>query len=361
MSSPSQQQSVGKLADRIRLLLSGTLGAFPVDVSQRWSTRSPFLGTLFTALAYAILFCALPWIIFRDTGPLFWLSVWGSCYFAFAAGIARATFSSVLKIIENSILPELSETAAAAIDEDLARRFSTTKVFVGAVLVAMVATGVSAIVLHYDLMIHYHAQSSASLWQIVWLCCGYFILYFTAARATYAARFYGTFANHLKIDADRIYALDPAHSRQVAHIASVGQLVLLFWFGIVCAVATLYPLFNRDLPWFVIFVVPIASFFSVGFGTMVFLDSEKDIRSIVKDVARSTLNSLEKEIEDLFSRRSTLDEPQWDRMRGLIASRDKLIATGSYRSAVLTWLNILVPLALPLIPTMIDAWKKKFG
>src|SRR5258706_14560448 len=128
MSSPSQQESVGKLADTIRLLLSGMLGAFPVDVSQRWSTRSPFLGAIVTALAYAIVFCGLPWIIFRDTGPLFWLSVWGSCYFAFAAGIARGTSSSVLRIIENSILPELSETAAAAIDEDLARRFDTTRV-----------------------------------------------------------------------------------------------------------------------------------------------------------------------------------------------------------------------------------------
>src|ERR1700682_1560860 len=125
MSSLSQQQSVGKLANRIRLLLSGTLGAFPFDLDRRWSTRSPFLGAMFTAIAYAILFCGLPWIIFRDTGPLFWLSVWGSCYFAFAAGIARATSSSVLKIIENSILPELSEQAAAAIDEDLARRFRT--------------------------------------------------------------------------------------------------------------------------------------------------------------------------------------------------------------------------------------------
>src|SRR5258707_15778973 len=136
--------------------------------------------------------------------------------------------------METSILPELSEPVAVAVAADLARRFGPTKVSVVAVLVAMVATGVSAIVLHYDLTIHYHAQSGASPWQIAWLCCGFFILSFTAARATYVARFYGTFANHLKIDADRIYGLDPAHSRQVAHIASVGQLVLLFWFGIVC-------------------------------------------------------------------------------------------------------------------------------
>jgi hypothetical protein len=155
--------------------------------------------------------------------------------------------------------------------------------------------------------------------------------------------------------------LDPAHSRQVVHIASVGQRVLLFWFGIVGAVATLYPLFFRCLPWFVIFVVPVASFFSVGFGTIVFLHSEEDIRSVVKKVSRASLNLLEKEIEDLYSRRGTLDEPQWLRMRVSMASRDQLIASGSYRSAVFSWLNILGPLALPLIPPVVEWWKKRFG
>jgi hypothetical protein len=361
MSSPSQQESVGNLADRIRLLLSGTLGAFPFDFGQRWRTRSPLFGAVFTAISYAIVFCGLPWIIFRDHGPLFWSSVWASCYFVFASAIARATSASVLKVIEKNILPELSDTATAAIDVDLTRRFDTTKVSVVAILIALVAACVSGIVLHYDVTRHCPAESSASLWQIDWVCCGYFILYFTAARATYVARFYGTFATHLKIDSDRLYALDPARSRQVAHIASVAQRVLLFWFGIVCAVATLYPLFYHCLPWFVIFVVPVASFFSVGFGTVVFLNSEEDIRSVVKKLSRATLNSLEKEIEDLFSRRSTLDESQWERMRVSMTSRDQLIATGSYRSAVFSWFNILGPLALPLIPAIVEAWKKRFG
>src|SRR5882762_8915779 len=179
MSSPSQPGSGGKLGDRIRLLLSGTLGAFPFDFGQRWSTRSPLLGAVFTAVSYAIIFCGLPWIIFRDHGPLFWLSVWGTCYFAFAAAIARATSSSILKVIENSILPELSERATTAIDEDLANRFDRRRVSIVALLVALVATGVSAIVLHYDVMLHCQPQSGASLWHIGWLCCGYFILYFT--------------------------------------------------------------------------------------------------------------------------------------------------------------------------------------
>jgi len=127
---------------------------------------------MFTAIAYAIVFCGLPWIIFRDTGPLFWLSVWGSCYFAFAAGIARATSSSISKIIENSILPELSERATTAIDEDLANRireliasedgYTEQKMFggIGFMIDGHMALGVSG---EGGLMIHCSKEETEAL------------------------------------------------------------------------------------------------------------------------------------------------------------------------------------------------------
>src|SRR5258708_5796892 len=143
MSSPSQQEFAGTLGDRIRLLLSGTLGASPFAFRQPSNARSTLFGSLLNGVSYAIVFCGLPWIIFKDSGPLFWLSVWASCYFAFAAAIARVTSSSILKVIENSILPDLSETTTAAIDEDLAHRFDRTKISVVALLVALFAAAVS--------------------------------------------------------------------------------------------------------------------------------------------------------------------------------------------------------------------------
>lgn len=348
----SQRDSVDELRKKIFFLLSGSLGAFPAEYNRHWKPRPPIFVGFYTGVTYAILFCGLPWIRYKDSGPLFWLSVWGSCYLAFAAAIAGSTSSSIFEAIENSILPELSERAVAAIDEDLARRFGTRRVSLVSLLAAIVAVALSALALYSDL------KSDAKPWEIGWSLCGFFILYLTAARATYVARFYGTFAAHLKIDSDRVYALDPAHSAQIASIASVGQRILLFWLGIVCSVATLYPLFVHRIHWFVIIVVPLASFFSVGFGTVVFLNSEHAIRSVVREIATSTLLSTEREIADLLKRRSSLDELQWQRLQGLMSLHEKVVATGSYRSALVSGLSILVPLVVPVITTTAELWAK---
>lgn len=352
MGSRSQRNSVDELRNKIFFLLSGTLGAFPVLHKRHLKSKSSIFVGVYTGIVYAILFCGLPWIKYRDFGPLFWLSVWGSCYLAFAAVIAGSTSSSIFEVIESSILPELSERAAAAIDKDLARRFSERRVLAISFLAAIVAVGLSAIALHSDV------KSGAKPWEIGWSLSGYFILYLTAARTTYVARFYGTFAAHLKIDSDRIYALDPAHSAQIASIASVGRSVLLFWVGIVCSVVTLYPLFVRYFHLFVTLVVPLASFFSVGFGTIVFLGSERDIRSVVREIATSTLLSTEHEIADLLSRRGSLDNLEWERLQELMSLHEKVSATGAYRSALVSGLSILVPLVVPLITAAADQWTK---
>jgi hypothetical protein len=245
-------------------------------------------------------------------------------------------------MIEDKILPGLSETATSAISEDISHRFSKKRISIVSLIVAAISAVGTALMLRWDM-------KSVPILQICWVCCGYFILYVTAARATYTARFYGTFATHLKTDSDQMYPLDPAHSTQVVRIAWVGQRVLLFWFGIVCLVATLFPLFVGRARHFVELVVPIASFFSVVFGTIVFLNSERDIRVAVKERMESSLISIEGEIVGLYNRRSTLDELQWERLTALIALREKLIATGSYRSVFTSSLSLLVPLIGPAV------------
>jgi len=363
MNSLAQHQSVNKLRERIVLLLDDELGANPFSgaITGHLPHKSPIFVGFRAGIVYAIAFCGLPWIVFKDFGVLVWLSVWGSCYLAFASAIAWFTSLSVFKIIEDNILPELAEGAIAAIDEDLARRFDGKRVRVLSFLVAITAAGVSALAIHYDLKSSGHP---ASLVKIGWLCSGLFILYITAARTTDTARFYGTFATHLKIDADRVYAPDPVHSLLITHIAALGRRVLLFWFLIVCSVATLVPLFT-NLRWFVLFVVPVASFFSLGFGTIVFLTSENDIRCVVNGVVARTLRSVEPEIADLFNRRGGLDDLQWKRLQELMALHDKMATTGSYRSVLLSGLSILVPFVGPVAAInwskLIDVLRHPYG
>ena len=105
-------------------------------------------------------------------------------------------------------------------------------------------------------------------------------------------------------------------------------------------------------------VVPTASFFSLGVGTIVFLDSERDIRHVVNEVAVSTLRTTECEIADLFNRRDELDQTGWDRLKELMSLHEKLAATGwyrSYRSAFLSVLSILAPFAGPIVSILLWA------
>ena len=81
---------------------------------------------------------------------------------------------------------------------------------------------------------------------------------------------------------------------------------------------------------------------------VVFLTSEHDIRRVVNGVAASTLRAAEAEIADLFNRRSSLDDLQWKRLQELTALHEKMVATGSYRSALLSGLSILVPFVGPV-------------
>ena len=108
--------------------------------------------------------------------------------------------------------------------------------------------------------------------EIAYCMAGFFWLYILSAKTTYMARFYGVFSKHL--EKNTVYAFSPAQSACIKQIESIANMVLFFWFGIVCSVATLLGIF-ADLGYFLIFVVPSASIFSFVFGTIVFLKCQR--------------------------------------------------------------------------------------
>jgi hypothetical protein len=147
MTAPLLHDPVAKLREDIAFLLGYTLGADPF-ISQK--ARSPLLIGFRWGTGYAILFCGLPWIVFHHTEELFWLSLWGSCYFSFAAALASSTSAAVSKVIEKQILPGLSERAIVAIDTDLVSRFGKRRVSIVTLLVVAIAATATAEVLHLD-------------------------------------------------------------------------------------------------------------------------------------------------------------------------------------------------------------------
>lgn len=165
-----------ELTTRVESILSGTLGALPQPLIPR--NLAAGIGPLIGGVTFAVLFCVIPWLIPGTSHKLLALASWGAVYFAFAATTAKLTSASVLRIIQDNILPELSESAAKAIDNDLARRFRPLRLNIVASCAALAATIASAFVIKNNLDVPWV--------EVIWWCVGFFFLYFISARTTEA-------------------------------------------------------------------------------------------------------------------------------------------------------------------------------
>lgn len=125
------------------------------------------------------------------------LSLWGAVYFAFAATTARLTSASVLRIIQYNILPELSESAAKAIDSDLARRFRPLRLNIVASCAALAATLASAFAIEIDLSARCKNVSSVGGHLVVrW----FFLLILYSCPNDGCGAFLRQFCRPLKVD-----------------------------------------------------------------------------------------------------------------------------------------------------------------
>ena len=371
-----------RLASKISSLLSNNLGASPIPLaySAKWPGRhikSPFLLGLLASLIYIFLFCGAQYLVGNPNQMLLLLSLWGGCYLGFAVIIARFTSQFVRQTITDNIIAKLNDDTAAAIADELNDRFKESRIrnvslgisAVGAVVsgialahglgVSAVVAVVSKIALTFDLSSIGTAQIPSSLPETnpssppetseiaIW-SLGFFILYVLAARVTDVARFYRVFAKHLQSQSNSIFTLDPAHSVLVIDIASIGRRILFFWFGIALSIVTLVPLFSH-LELFILIVVPTTMFFSIAFGTIVFLAAESAIRHIVRDKTSSTLAYLEQEITRLFHQRDSLTSSQWEEFAQLKTMHKELSSAGGHHSYLLSLLSLLSPLIGPAV------------
>ena len=363
-----------RLKRQINDLLEGSMGLNIFPCSFRWIWRfgqppiirnNPYLAGLSVAALYAALFCGVPWLLFfasqsifaKPSWPLFLLQIYGSFWSGWATTTTRITSSLISRTIEGAIIPELSPRTADVICEDLRRRFEKVWLLATSWGIAAVGATLAGYLIHHD-------APEASLGEVIWWSTGWAILFATAAKVVNVARFYRVFAAHLKDDPEKLYAMDPARSTLVISVASVARRVLLFWLGIAVSIALVVPFAVRNwngwLPsnlftidpsrnWFVLIDVLITGFFSIGFGTIVFLRSEAAIRLVVEDVTRATLRLIEAEVARLRNRFKELSEVDWRRLTELNLLHDKVAMAGSYRSVIISGLSVLVPFVIPVV------------
>jgi len=381
-----------RLKQSIADLLARSLGLVPLphSIFSVWLAglparvrTNPYLEGLWTGACYILLFCGIPWLLFfaapshiaKPSWSLSFLQVYGGFWCGWAVTSCIITSSSISKIIENNIIPELSAATAKKIDQEIARDFGTTRLLCVSWGVAIPGAALAGYLVYHDAS----TISKPAIGEVVWWCCGWALLFAAAAKCMNVARFYRLFAAHLADDPRELYAMDPARSTLVISIAAVAQRMMLFWFAGAVSIALVIPfavkdwsswwastyyspapglfhslpaaLFTLDLPHnsFVGIDVLVIGFFSIGFGTVVFLRNEAALRQAVNTVTRSTLRLVEIEVADLSHRLGELDEANWKRLAELNALHKEVATAGSYRSIIVSGLSVMVPFVIPVI------------
>jgi hypothetical protein len=283
------------------------------------------------------------------------LIVWGLVYFTAVLFLTRTATLRVLGTVRRDILPYATPAFIAAVADDLERRDSGLMrwtVPLIAALLAMVASGVALANEKPAIEDLYHYAPERVFWSLVacYLC-------FAAARGVLVGRFYEPFALRLAEAEDRFYVLGAADTPLVRAVASLGQQMVALWAMIFVAILSIMLLgadflgpygFSGRSP-FLWFVVPVAGFASVGYGSLVYLRSEAAIRAALRRFAAAQAEALQRRCNaqlDPAADRLPDDPGEVERISGW---HDQILAGARYGNRLGTVLSFALPFIMPLL------------
>ena len=324
----------------------GVLGLAPAPAALAW------------LLLYAILWAAAEAIALRlGVAPeprMVSLLAWGGCYAAAAIFFAETATDAVLDTVRRDILPHASPAYCVSVARDLERRYPPA-------FLTLVPLGVGA------------ASLAAAYWAIgrdmgpgriplrapeLWLWAASFLYYFVCAgRAVIAARFYLSFARCLEQERAAFYVMSAAETPLIKGLARLGGQLLGFWAMIFLTVLSIMLLAVFPLGAYafagssklLFTLVPIAGFFSLGFGCLVYLASEGRIRNVLRRFTNDQAEILQYAANDLLDPTAGRVCPDPAALRQIMDWHDRIVAGGQYGSRVRVGLSILLPLLLPIV------------
>lgn len=352
----------------VERVLGGGMGArFPGR--GRASYLPPAQTVALWFLAYALLWLAAAQ--FGDAEPrLTSLLAWGAGYFGCALYLARQTTDQLYRTIETHILPFASAAYLNAVEDDLRRRYPLW-LSLGLPLLAAAASLVAAgWALALDLGLPPAAFLAAWSGERLLWAVSYFFYFFTAALAVVAARFYLAFARALDLEMDAFYVLGAADTPLIRGLSRLATQVLIFWTMIFLSIVTImllvvlppegyeFPLGSRLL----FTIVPIAGFFSLGFGTLIYLASEAKIRATLQRFASREVHGLQLAGNRLL--RAGIDcfpfpAPDGEEVDRIAKWQDRVIAGTRYGNRVAVSVSVALPLVMPIVSVIVNVLTRR--
>jgi len=323
---------------------------------------SPLVHALALLVAWAVLWAvaeALGRLVGADPTPHKVVSVlaWGCGYIAATAYLARTTTARIMATVERDLIPHASPAYLDAVAADLERRHTPARTIVIPVLTAAGASAaaVLAIALGEEEIRNITILDSPVL---LFGPAVLFLRFIVSGRSVAAARFYLSFADHLEGEQGRaLYVLGAAESPMIKGLARLGGQVLLFWaftfLAILSALVLALPWpgqyrFAASAPFLVVFV-PIASFFTLGMGSLAYLSSEAKIGAALRRFTEDQAAILQRRSNALLDPLANRVPADGRVVAELTEWHDRILAGGRYGSRAGTAVSIALPFLLPAV------------
>lgn len=310
---------------------------------------------------YGAAFAFAAWWSSRGAVPddgharLFSLNLWNGLHFAVLILITRPATLRLLDVIRRDILPFASDDYAATVRAKLAAQpafllFQLVPYSVAALTAAMALWNIREEIepLSWD-------ATPFPLDLLMWIG-GSFYIYFASMRAVMTATFTRVFAVSLDRERASLYPLGAADSPIVEGLAKLNRTMLAYWAMafpvLLSAMLLLLPpgrfALSPGSPYLFV-LIPVAVFFSLGVGTLVYLGNESAIRAVLRRYAVERAEPLQRQIDVLLQGPDVASEATDARVERLVRLHDRILAGSRYGSRVGTIVSIALPLVFPAI------------
>ena len=327
------------------------------------------IGSWYIAF-FCVLPCAAGWVFkssWCQQPRLYAFQVYGGFWAAWATAATKITASATRSILQREILPYLSGSTADKIANALGN-YDRARILRVSLAIGAVGATVGGMLMYQDL-----PKTTPKL-EVAFWSWGWFLLFTTSASVVINGQFYSTFSRYFTNEAERLFGPDPSRSSLTLSLSTLGQTMLMFWFGVAFSIALIIPVamidwspmliahwadlpaqiahvfvFDQHLGPFVSGYLVTTAVFSIGLGTIVFLSHEAGIRRAVNSAINIALRPIEFTTAELLEHRVRLSATEGRRLGELSAQHAAIAGSRSYRSAIFTGISLVLPLILPVV------------
>jgi hypothetical protein len=350
-----------KASERVLGLTMGVRLSFLL----RLGSRKPLVPALAWLIFYVLFWWAVAGLEATSHPKLVTLIAWCACYFAGALYLAGSTTVRLLDTIRDDILPHASSDYQREVAAELDRRFGWVSLALIPLLAATASTFAAwwAVCRDTGRPLAWSGPPDAEL--ILFLVSA-FLYFYAAAVAVVGARFYSAFSNHLEEDRAEFYVMGAADTPLIKGLSKLGSQVLTFWaliFLLVLSSMLLafappgqYELTRHSS--FLFLLVPIAGFFSLGLGCLLYLQTEARIRATLQRFVTDQAKLLQKQSNAMIDPLENRWPQDPDALKRLSEWQDRILAGGRYGSRAGTGISIALPFLLPLLTVALKLFGK---